>query len=183
MWIEDYREANGLELDDFARRVNIVGKKMTPRLVCTVSDTLIHILERSKNPRTHPRIADAIATTCGATAEQRDSIVDEKWRGTWEPMCITDLTTDNANVEKEYKVGYEHPVVMVDENAHIVKRYRSLTAAENHTGVSLDMIRGRCRRQVKCEMIEGYTFRYASEWEDMTMMERLKDIGVETSEY
>ena len=83
MWIEEYRKQNGLELDEFARLVNIAGRRMRPPLEGTVSDTLIHLLEHMKVPRTHPRIADAIAAVCHATQEHRDSIVDPRHKGTW----------------------------------------------------------------------------------------------------
>ena len=86
----------GLEPDDLARMVNVAGRKMTPKLEGTVSDTLMYILETSKKPRTHPRIADAIATVCHATPEQRDSIVDERHRGT---RGNSKKRTTNASVE------------------------------------------------------------------------------------
>ena len=71
MWIDEYRSAHGMELDEFARAVNAYGRKMVPPLVCTITDELIHMLERVKGCVTHPIIANAIAEYCGATPEVR----------------------------------------------------------------------------------------------------------------
>ena len=133
MWIEDYRKEHGLELDDFARRVNLAGCKLEPPLEGVVTDMLIHILEISKTPRTHPRIANAIAMACGATPEQRDSIVDERHRGKWHPKP-DDYNLDNVRVRRvqsEYKFGLPRAVVEIDRRGMIIARYESIkTAAE-----------------------------------------------------
>ena len=189
MWIDEYREKYGLELDDMARRVNVAGRKMRPRLTCTVTDTLIHILERSKTPRTHPRIADAIAIACGATAEQRDSIVDEKHRGTFDPSKYSHITKQTVNQPvkpeiHEYKPGGEHAVVKVDHDGNIIRRYKSLTmAAYYEDNMTREAIRARCRRRVRGEFGKWiYTYRFAEEWDKMTRIEKLRDLGVKISE-
>lgn len=178
MWIDEYREKNGLELDDFARRVNWVGRKMNPPLWGTVSDTLIHFLERSSSPRTHPRIADAIATACHATPEQRDTIVDKEHRGTWKMQQL--FTTTMTPVEKNvntHKPGYERPIVKIDVQGRVVARYTSLTAAENCEDLGRDSIRVRCKREVKSEFNgRKYTFRFAEEWDKMTNEQKLEDL-------
>ena len=182
MWIEDYRNKYGLELDDLARRVNIAGKKLEPRLCCTVTDTLIHVLERSKVPRTHPRIADAIAIACKATAEQRDSIVDEKHRGTFDPAFYNTPKSERPEPQqpKPHKPGYEHGVVKVDRNGKILARYVSLTNAESYGEMSIDAIRARCKRKVQSELITWeFTYRYSEEWDKMSRIEKLRDLGVE----
>lgn len=183
MWIEEYRKAYGLELDDLARRVNVAGRKMEPRLCCTVTDTLIYVLERSKTPRTHPRIADAIAIACKATAEQRDSIVDEKHRGTFDPQQYN-YTVSDAKVEKpvrQHKPGYEHSVVKVSKSGKVISRYKSLAEAERYGDMSIDTIRRRCRRMGDEFAKFDYTYRWAEEWDLMNRIQRLRDLGVEIS--
>ena len=177
VWIEDYREANGLELDDFARRVNQVGRKMRPPLHGTVSDTLIYMLERAKVPRTHPRIAAAIATVCRATPEQYDSIVDNAHKGTWE---YVDIIGNTANAQVTTGIG----VVKIDDSARIVQRYASIQTAAKCNDLSQDTIKTRCERKVKREFSASnpFTFRYAKEWAKMTPEQKLKDIGVVVNE-
>lgn len=184
MWIEDYRKQKGIELDEFARLVNIAGRRMKPPLEGVVSDTLIHTLERMRTPRTHPRIADAIATVCGATQEQRDSIVDARHKGTWEKISFVD-TWHKAVKEEEngHKIGYEKPVVKVNSNGKILARYGSLTAAENNGSMSLDAIRTRCRHGIKNEFVkQDFTYRFADEWDKMTQLQRLQDLGIEVED-
>ena len=94
MWIQDYREREGLELYELQERINIHGKEMNPPLYGMVSTKLIHLLERSKNPITHPHIASAIADVCGATPEQYDEIVAEQYRGYYRQ--VTDQCSNNA---------------------------------------------------------------------------------------
>ena len=182
MWIEDYRKQYGLEVDDMARRVNLAGRKMVPPLEGTVTDTLIHILEISKVPRTHPRIADAIAMACKATPEQRDSIVAEKHRGTWKPSD-DDYNLDSVpttRTEPDYRFGTPRPVVQIDNHGYIIRRFSSIRAATAYTGVSKDAITARCKHESANELARvSYTFRYADEWDKMSRVEKLKDLGVD----
>ena len=181
MWIEEYRKKYGLEVDDMARRVNLAGRKLVPPLEGTVTDTLIHILEISKVPRTHPRIADAIAMACKATPEQRDSIVDEKHRGTWKPT-ENDYNLESAakiRTEPDYRIGNPRPVVQVDCNGYIIKRFSSVKAASVYTGMGKDAITIRCKHESLNEMRLNYTFRYADEWDKMSRTDKLKDLGVD----
>ena len=168
MWIEDYRTANDLELDEFARRVNQVGRHMKPPLWGTVTDTLIYAIERNKVPRTHPRIADAIAAVCGATEEQRDSIVDKKHHGT---MVRVSISANAVNTRRD------SAVVKLDANGDVVARYITVQAAEKCERLSADGIRERCKRRIKNEFQPySYTYRYEREWDKMTAEERRDDI-------
>ena len=184
MWIDEYREKYGLELDDMARRVNVAGRKMRPRLPCTVTDTLIHILECSKTPRTHPRIADAIAIACGATAEQRDSIVDEKHRGTFDPSKYNHIARAKESPAASKRTPHgERGVVKINREGMVVRRYPSLAMTEYYEDMTCESIRARCRRRVGGELERwAYTYRYADEWDKMSRAERLKDLGVKNSE-
>lgn len=178
MWIEDYRTANDLELDEFARRVNQVGRKMRPPLRGTVSDTLIYMLERAKVPRTHPRIAAAIATVCRATPEQYDSIVADVHKGTWR---YTDLS---RNAVKAVETPAAKQVVKVDDGARIIQRYASIQNAAYCNDLSSDTVKARCEHKLKREFSEScpFTYRYAREWDKMTPEQKLKDIGVTVNE-
>ena len=185
MWIDEYREANGLELDEFARRVNIVGRKMNPPLWGTVTDTLIYKLERSKTPRTHPRIANAIATVCGATSEQRDSIVDERHRGKWEPVASPfEWREQKETIPRNQGFKLDKAVVQVDGKARIINRWGSIRQAAKYTNVSAETIVRHCGRRVHqvFTVVRPYTYRFAEEWDKMSMAEKLQDLGVEINE-
>ena len=83
MWITDFREAHGLTLEELGRAIRYLGGKKHPPM--RVSDILLENLETKKNYRTVPALADLIAEACGATAQQRDELVLEQYRGTWTP--------------------------------------------------------------------------------------------------
>ena len=178
MWIQEYREANGMELDDFARAVNRYGHtKMIPRMICTITDTLIHMLERDKNCVTHPIIANAIAEYCGATPEQRDMIVAPAHKGNWEPR-------KRAAYAKQCEVRFNNcqngarPVVKVDRHGNVVAAYESVTEAARREQMNEDNIRKRCKRRIKQDITLDmpYTYRYQEEWKDMNREEQLRDI-------
>ena len=177
MWIEDFRRQYGLEAEDIARMVNVVGRKMVPKLEGTVSDTLIYILETSKKPRTHPRIADAIATVCHATQEQRDSIVDEKHRGKWKAESTGTVEIQNEQGHA-WKLHGEKPVVMIDENCKVICRYSSTADASRASRIATKTIGEICKRKRK-HVLDRYkfTFRYVEEWDAMNEEQRLQDIG------
>lgn len=186
MWIEDYRKQYGLELDDMARRVNVAGRKLVPPLEGTVTDMLIHILEVSKVPRTHPRIADAIAMACKATAEQRDSIVDEKHRGTWKPQendYSIAVVPEPVRDKSDYKFGSPRPVVQIDSHGYIIKRFCSIKSAAAYCGMNKDTITARCKHEISNEFAKnGSSFRYADTWDRMSRIEKMKDVGVDVGE-
>ena len=177
MWIEDYRRKEGLELDEFARRVNRHSRKMNPPLLCTVTDELIYILERDKKSKTHPLIANSIAEVCGATVEQRDSIVAEIHRGTWSP----DTQKQVVIPEPKKHVNGAMPVVKVDLHGNIIAYFESVMDAGVQEPHSTDYVRKRCKRRVEYEFTpeRPYTYRYESEWREMTPEQRIKDLGVD----
>ena len=81
MWITRFREKHDFTELEFARALSDAGARMRPPV--RVSEPLLHLLEVRRGAVTHPRIADLIATVCGATPAQRDMIVAEEHRGTW----------------------------------------------------------------------------------------------------
>ena len=172
MWIEDYRIAHGLELDDLARKVNTIGREIHYPWYCTVTDTLIHILERSKVPRTHPIIADAIAAACEATQEQRDSIVDEKHRGV--------VVKAKPRGEPVTAQNGDYSVVMVDMHGNVLRQYGSARTAAIYGEMCDDSIQRRCNHKIKNEFDgRDYTYRYAAYWNKLTPVEKLRDLGVD----
>ena len=177
MWIRDWREAHGMELDDFARAVNRYGhERMKPRLTCYITDYLVHMIE--VGAITHPRIANAIAEYCGATAEQRDMLVNEEHRGEWKPgQHEVRYVKKSASRFNNCQNGAK-PVVKVDVNGEVIASYESLNAASRYERLCEDNIRDRCKRRARREMTADapYTFRYQSEWLTMSMEERMRDI-------
>jgi len=173
MWIREYREANGMELDDFARAVNAYGRRMVPPLVCTVTDQLIHMLECVSKCVTHPNIADAIAGYCGATPEQRDSIVAPIHRGTWSLSRVVLCESDAQYVQKNFR-----PVFKISMSGEILAAYDSIAEAARKEKPNEDVIRKRCKRASTADFTREmpYTWRYKSEWLAMSRADQLKDI-------
>lgn len=176
MWISDFREAHGLELDEFARVVNTYRRLRKLPMNGIVSDVLIYILERDERAVTHPILASAIADACGATPEQYDSIVAECHRGKWKPnpanaryvrkamWKVTNTIptqTQHWKVETEEVVDSPRPrikerylkqcrsVLAIDKNGDVVCEYPSLKAAAEAYSVSEKYVSGRCRRIVR----------------------------------
>ena len=176
MWIEDYRTANGMELDEFARAVNKYGHtEATPTLICTITDTLVHLLEIGSI--THPRIANVIAEFCGASAEQRDMIVHKDHHGEWQPNQPVALANPCAVRFNNSQSGAK-PVVKINISGNVVAAYESVVEAARHEDVNEHNIRSRCKRRAKHELTvdHPYTFRYQAEWIAMSREEQLKDI-------
>lgn len=180
-WIREYRTKQGLELDDFARAVNRYGRKMNPPLTCTITDTLMHMLEIGAV--THPMIANAIAEYCEATPEQRDMIVAEIHRGKWEPHQKVEYAKSTVSWFNNSPCGAK-PVVKVDLHGNVIAAYESVVDAARHEDMNADNIRRRCKRRRKQEITlsEPYTFRYQSEWVQMSKKEQLRDILASTGE-
>lgn len=175
MWIEDYREREGLALDEFTKLVNMHGRKVDPPLEAPVSDTLIHILERSKHGVTHPRIANVIAEVCGATAEQRDMIVADIHRGQWKPKEPQPVVV-KATIKKQ---NGGKAVVKIDKHGNTVGWFESIADAARREPHDEGVIRSRCKRRVTCEFtnIVPFTYRYADEWDALSGAQKIQDIG------
>ena len=186
MWIREFREAHGLDVDELARRVRMVADTKAMRrgrdFPVNCSAELIYKLETSATPRTHPHIADVIAAACGATAEQRDSIVDKSHRGTWRgdgrPKALdfaAPALTKRAAPDRSY--GKTRTIVKIDPEGRVVERYISVTQAARRNFMSDEFVDWRCVRNVKSEFAPmGYSFRYAEEWDRMKPEERTKDL-------
>lgn len=201
MWIDEFRERNGIERHEFARRVRVIGAHRRPHRPIGCSEELVWLLERAKVPRTHPRIADLIAEACGATPEERDMIVDERHRGTWrgdgvpralfvggayrigEPAAAPADALARENPWRTYpavaprKKTSNKRVVKVDRNGEVLERYDSLTSASAYNGISVDSISLRCSHKVPGEFEKyDYTFRLASDWDGLSAYARKADL-------
>lgn len=184
MWITEFREANGMSLQDFGaimrhrcRRAKLAGR---------ISDGLIERLETEKGFVTHPHFANLIAEACGATARQRDAIVPEKYRGKWKPggkiATAGEVKRENPwralpavprprppeaeEPGKEHRGGSEkRPVVQLDRNGKVLAQFDSLKDAAKATGLSTSAIAERCMRRLKGNEFRryGYTFRFRDE--------------------
>ena len=181
MWLEDFRRAHGLTLEELGAYIRRLGRKKHPEI--TVSDILLERLEGEPKFRTVPAIADLIAEACGATAQQRDRLVLEKDRGTWKPKPGRKPTPKpKAPVEEEPEPkndGHHHPVVAVDRAGFAVMRFVGVKNAAARCGVSHKMVYSRCLRQLGRDEFRalGFTFRYAEEWDRMTDAERRADVA------
>jgi hypothetical protein len=199
MWIRDFREKMGLELDDFARVVNAYRVLAGKPINGIVSNTLIHILEVSRHGVTHPVLADAIATVCGATQKQRDGIVARQHRGGWKPdedsarlvkLAIyrvtgklpgDELPGDDDEAPRKSRDDYKFcGAVKVDFDGHVLATYATLTEAARDNDLSHKYVWNRCQRKRRDGSARGknpgFTFRYMDEWEAMSPEERIEDL-------
>lgn len=177
MWIQEYREREKLELWQFQQRVNTYGQNIEKPFFGIISADLIHMLEVDKNAVTHPRIADAIATLCEATPEQRDMIVAECHKGEWNGPTDDELEiarkvnlkvfvkgidyhtittiSGTPSVEPERQklstISNIRPVVKIDILGNVVKRYSGAKQASEFERLERSAIKSRCQRKVKKE--------------------------------
>ena len=157
-WIEEYRTARELTRAEMAA-------------VCRISEELVYILEEWRGAVTHPKLASRIALALGATAEQRDAIVNEIHRGKWLPKPTSKWARRMAeylaerekkrkraeNAEREAARAGElaklynpkgsppaRQVVAVNARGREVSRYRSAKDAAEAEGLSDTTIKYRC---------------------------------------
>lgn len=143
---------------------------------CKCSPELIGILR--KGGKTLPVFADRVARCTRATAEQRDSIVLEKHRGTWQPGKKS--AKQPAEKEKKRESAFVKGVVALDKLGNEIGRFRSVREAAERLETSTSVVSSRCLRQIKKVRNEfnalGMTFRHAAEWDRMTSEARAEDM-------
>lgn len=196
MWIREYRERMGLELDEFARVVNLYRQYDKQRVSGYVSNTLVHLLEADGHAITHPVLANAIATVCGATKAQRDSIIRAERRNT--PYEAPDahakalvvralkavrgdaITRCNRDDDAQEPFYTARQVVKLDRMGNTVETYPTIYQTALDNGLAPSYVRRRCQRRIRqygnMYTPGGYTFRYADEWDRMSQAEKLADI-------
>ena len=198
MWIREYRERMGLELDELARVVNLYRGYAGEPVNGYASNALIHLLEVDSATVTHPVLANAIATVCGATQEERDSIVHKSYRGTWTPDDGRKPLVEKAfsrvlgahsrrpqfeamQARPKAKLSYGgRRVVKLDRMGNTVQSYDSLIAAAKDNGLNDKWVRRRCDYRIHNPEAmftkNGFTFRYAALWDEMSQAQKLSDI-------
>lgn len=197
MWLTDYRAQYGLTQEQLGGMIRQAGRRRDPEL--RVSDILLYRLETDPKFRTVPKLADLIAETCGANAQQRDELVLEQYRGTWKPprrrkpkagipyakpSAITPPKGPRCSA-KGLIHGPNNPfpgaraVVKIDRKGAVVARYASCNRAAMQNSLREDQISSRCHRKGKTDefRLMGFTFRFAEEWDDMTAEEQRADIS------
>lgn len=141
MWIRDYRERHRLTVSGLARKVLFLSTRR-PGGNPVHAERIIANLERDPDFRTVPGIADLIAEACDATPRQRDTLVLNKYRGTWRP--------GRKHVVRQ-KTRW-HGVAAIDREGRRVCEYpNTLSAARDHN-VSSDYVRERCQRTTREEL-------------------------------
>lgn len=187
MWITDFRQQFGLELETLGYYIRQEGRKRNPPL--RVSDELLYKLEHLQGFRTVPALANLIAEVCGATAKQRDALVLEQYRGQWKPKKGAKAGNAMAALApplqkpREGKKGptaaeaRRKPVVCVDRLGDVIKRYDSIENAAAMTGLSREAISDRVNRRITANEYQlcGLTFRFAEEWDAMDAGARKRD--------
>ena len=161
-WLKAWREAHGIEREDFARLVE-------------VSEPLIAILE-NQNGITHPLIADAIADYTRATPRQRDSLVHKKHHGTYVPNPRRAKPKPSKQPEVK-QTWVARPVVALNIRGDIERVFGSAAeAAAAHAPCTSRTVINRCEGRVSRGTNEfalyHVTFRYADEWLSMSKEER-----------
>lgn len=197
MWLTDYRAQYRLTLEQLGSMIRRVGRRKDPAL--WVSDLLIYRLETDPKFRTVPKLADLIAEVCGATAQQRDAMVLERYRGGWKPprrrKAVKPVPYEKPNAAappkgprcsaKGLTHGPNNPfpgaraVVKIDRKGEVVARYASCNRAALQNSLREDQISSRCHRKGKSDefRLTGFTFRFAEEWDGMTAEEQRADIS------
>lgn len=167
-WLKAWREAHGIEREDFARLVE-------------VSEPLIAILE-NQNGITHPLIADTIADCTGATSAQRDSLVHKKHHGTYKPNPRHSAEKLQKRRLKKTTPANTRAIVALNIAGDIDGIYDSADdAAAAHAPCSVRSVLNRCERKMGEKTDEFYpyfvTFRFLDEWSCMTQDQRDVDMA------
>lgn len=186
-WRREYQHKNGrigLTRREFAAMVRKRGTEAHPEQEIGCSEVLIAILEElppDKGGVTHPAIADRIADITGATPQQRDMLVNPIHRGSYKPKP--------PKPEKPAKKEPMRPgepavnaraVVQISLSGAEIARFPSAYAAALAVGCDHSVVYRRVARATSSKTNEfaiyGCTWRYAEEWDAMTLEERLRDM-------
>ena len=184
MWIREYRERCGLDLDEFGAMVRRRGARKRKPVNC--SNGLIALLESDPNAVTHPHIADLLAEACGATRSQRDMIVAECHRSGGRAAAArmgSPWRTEAAvTAHKRRKMRPGRAIVKIDREGRILARYISYYHAASEAKISKWFIYSRCNGLLRREFTDVLTasYRFADEWEQLTpeqRQERMRKAG------
>jgi|GEM_PF-5952079 len=165
-WFEEWREKNGVSRLELARAIN-------------VSEGLIWKLEIGLYEITHPLIANDIANYTGATADQRDSLVHKKHRGTWKPD--PNYRRPRQRRAKKPDAAKARPVIALNLVGAIEGVFDNEdAAAKAYAPCTSRAVRNRCTRKGDpyTDEFQPYyvTFRYADEWLSMSPKQQEEDM-------
>ena len=172
-WLEKWRKDHQMSRERLAKQVG-------------VSEQLIWKAENENGFKTHPLIANDIADYIGATAEQRDSIVHKKHHGTYKPnprakRYVAAVEKKKEKEKRERKAAERREIVAVNIAGVEQGRYPTLVAAADaHLPCTTTTVSNRAGRKLSPGVNEfmpyGVTFRYADEWDKMSVDERKEDM-------
>ena len=202
-WIKQFRTQyqrrdgrKGISQEELAKMVRKCkvycireGSKRKKLRTVGCSEALIEILEHGGI--THPNIAEAIATVCGATEDQKNSIIHEKHRNGYKDMVIPqpwgEMTLKPK--PKQEKPKKEDPnwidskckaVVKLNRDGEVEKRFDSMSEAAKDASIALSSVSLRCNHQIGDETDEystrGCTWRFESEWNALTEEQKKNEI-------
>lgn len=183
-WLKKWRRAHKLSREAFAAMVRVKDfSERRPGTGC--SERLIEILEDEKGV-THPKIAARIAQVTGATLAEYESIIPEIHRNGKLPKAAAGRKRKQKPEPKPAKAdgrggNNARAVVKIDADGVEIGRFARLIDAAAEAGCANSHIRDCCTRQVKRGndfRRHGCTWRYAEEWDAMTVEERKRDMGV-----
>lgn len=163
-WLEKWRNEHGVSREELAEAV---GLKTT---------AVITILEEMHGGVTHIDIAARIADHVGATPQQWDSIVPERYRGTYTPSHKKSNKRKKSGsmesfvpyVPRPAKPGHTRAVLKIDLNCRVLKRYTSVVSAAADLGRNVQFVINRLGGKLQSNEFEpmGITFRYEDAWNE-----------------
>ena len=121
----------------------------------------------------HHNIADRLARVCGATQEERDSIVSFRRRGSNRVAKAT-----SQKKRKSLPVNAKC-IVAVDRVGNVIHRFDCVDDVLKKVHCSGLTLSRYCNRTINVDdefSRWGFTFRYGFEWDAMTPEERFDDI-------
>lgn len=183
-WLKQYRMEHPIggkpmSCKELARRVKKPGTISNPGAEIGCSEVLIGILEGGGI--THPLIANRIADICGATPQQRDMLVHKMHWGTYRPPRRRPQENKPrlAPTDPGFKPANARAVVRIDMYFQC-RRFESIREAAMAEGCNESTVKVRCERALSGGtnefLVRDHTWRYADEWEDMTVDERVQDL-------
>ena len=202
-WIKKFRTEyrrkdgkTGISQAEFAKMVRRCkvycvreGSKRKRLRTVGCSEALIEIVENGGV--THPNIAEAIATVCGATEEQKRSLMHEKhWGGykeavtpqPWAEMEIVPRKKEKKQKKEDQKAinGNCKAVVQIDRQGNVIKRYDAMSEAAKDAHIALSSVSLRCNHLIGDETDEfstrGCTWRFEAEWSALNEEQRNNEL-------
>ena len=189
-WLKEFRRnyqrkdgSTGITRREFAAMVRKRDTEAHPEQEIGCSEVLIAMLEElppDKGGVTHPAIADRIADITGATPQQRDMLVNPIHRGSYKPRPAKPHGPKQPGGNADESSSKTRAVVQIAISGSEIARFPSESAAAKAAGCCRATVCNRVKRDIGNKTNEfatyGYTWRFADEWDAMTIEERLRDM-------